>query len=73
MRCARRRADLPGLSMKSILDKSFRYIPAAQTDISKTFARIRKQLAAPQVAKAVTGLDMSGRPAVSASRIRRVA
>lgn len=29
--------------MKSILDKSFSYIPAAQTDLKKTFARIRKE------------------------------
>lgn len=26
--------------MKSILHKSFRYVPAAQTDIAKTFKRI---------------------------------
>jgi hypothetical protein len=31
--------------MKNILDPKFRYIPAAQTDIRKTFARIRKELA----------------------------
>lgn len=30
--------------MKSILDKSFKYVPSASTDISKTFARIRKEL-----------------------------
>lgn len=29
--------------MKSILDKSFRYTPAAQTDIRKTFARLRRE------------------------------
>ena len=27
--------------MKSILDPSFRYTPSAQTDLRKTFARIR--------------------------------
>lgn len=31
-----------GLPVKSILDKSFKYTPAAQTDISKTFARYRR-------------------------------
>lgn len=31
--------------MKSILDKSFKYVPAAKSDISKTFARIRRELA----------------------------
>lgn len=29
--------------MKSILDKSFRYVPAAATDVAKTFARVRRQ------------------------------
>lgn len=32
--------------MKSILDPSFRYIPAAKTDVRKTFARIRREQAA---------------------------
>lgn len=30
----------------SILDKSFRYVPAAKTDIRKTFRRIREELKA---------------------------
>lgn len=30
--------------MKSILDPSFRYTPAAKTDISKTFRRVRQEL-----------------------------
>lgn len=30
--------------MKSILDPQFKYIPAAKTDIRKTFARIRKEM-----------------------------
>lgn len=29
--------------MKSILDTSFRYTPAAQTDLRKTFARIKRE------------------------------
>jgi hypothetical protein len=29
--------------MKSILDPTFRYIPSVQTDIRKTFARIRRE------------------------------
>lgn len=29
--------------MKSILDKSFRYVPAAKTNLKATFARIRRQ------------------------------
>lgn len=28
--------------MKSILDKSFRYTPSYETDISKTFAKVKK-------------------------------
>ena len=28
--------------MKSILDPSFKYVPAAATDIRKTFARVRQ-------------------------------
>lgn len=31
--------------MKSILDPSFRYIPSAETDIRKTFNRVRRELA----------------------------
>jgi hypothetical protein len=29
--------------MKSILDPAFRYVPAAQSDIRRTFARIRRE------------------------------
>lgn len=29
--------------MKSILDRSFRYTPSAETDLRKTFARIRRK------------------------------
>ena len=29
--------------MKSILDRSFVYVPSARTDIRKTFARIRRE------------------------------
>jgi len=32
--------------MKSILDPTFRYTPSVQTDVRKTFARIRRELAA---------------------------
>jgi|KBSMisStandDraft_5_1062788.scaffolds.fasta_scaffold2670183_1 hypothetical protein len=32
--------------MKSILDPSFRYTPSINTDIRKTFARIRRDLRA---------------------------
>ncbi len=29
--------------MKSILDPSFKYVPSAETDIRKTFARVRRE------------------------------
>jgi hypothetical protein len=29
--------------MRSILDRSFRYVPSMQTDLRKTFARIRRE------------------------------
>ena len=29
--------------MKSILDRSFHYTPSSQTDLRKTFARIRRE------------------------------
>ena len=35
--------------MKSILDPTFRYTPSVQTDVRKTFARIRRELRAQQV------------------------
>ena len=37
--------------MKSILDSSFSYTSSAQTDIRKTFARIRRELYAEQQAR----------------------
>lgn len=29
--------------MKSILDKAFRYVPSAATDVRKTFAKARRE------------------------------
>ena len=37
---------LPG--MKSILDRSFRYVPSHATDVRKTFERIRREREAGQ-------------------------
>ena len=36
--------------MKSILDRSFQYTPSAQTDLKKTFARIRREQRAHEAA-----------------------
>lgn len=35
--------------MKSILDPSFHYVPSTQTDIRKTFSRIRREMARTKV------------------------
>jgi hypothetical protein len=49
--------------MKSILDPTFRYVPSVQTDVRKTFARIRRELRA---ADAKTGADA---PAVANANV----
>ena len=38
---------------KSILDRSFRYVPSYATDVRKTFERIRRELEAAAEAKVV--------------------
>lgn len=45
--------------MKSLLDPSFKYVPSLQTDLRKTFARIRReQLGKSQIPiRAPTGND----------------
>ena len=35
--------------MKSILDPTFHYVPSAETDIRKTFSRIRREMARAKV------------------------
>lgn len=39
--------------MKSILDPSFKYVPACSTDIRKTFERVRAEQAEAQAALAI--------------------
>ena len=39
--------------MQSILDPTFRYTPSVETDIRRTFARIRRELRAPSAKAAV--------------------
>jgi len=58
--------------MKSILDRSFQYTPSAQTDLKKTFARIRREQRVREVAQtkasAEANLKVSPiRPASSAA------
>jgi len=38
--------------LKSLLDPTFKYIPSTETDIRKTFARVRRQARQQQVAVA---------------------
>jgi hypothetical protein len=40
------RSTEKGDRMKSILDPSFRYVPSVETDLRKTFARVRRELRA---------------------------
>ena len=47
------RPDTQTAHMKSILDPTFRYTPSVETDIRKTFARIRGELRAPGAKPAV--------------------
>jgi hypothetical protein len=58
--------------MKSILDRSFQYTPSAQTDLKKTFARIRREQRAHEAANdraaAEANLKVSPlRPAIPAA------
>jgi hypothetical protein len=45
--------------MKSILDRSFKYVPAAATDVRKTFERARQQLEAKASSSKVTPLNQA--------------
>ena len=43
--------------MKSILDPSFRYTSSVQTDLRKTFARVRRELRNPQRGTATAAIQ----------------
>ncbi len=43
--------------MKSILDPSFRYTPSVDTDLRKTFARVRRELRKSQQAAMATNVQ----------------
>jgi hypothetical protein len=45
--------------MKSILDRSFKYVPSAATDVRKTFERARQQLQAKASPSKVTQLNQA--------------
>ena len=46
------RNAIAGGSVKSILDRSFRYTSSVETDLRKTFARIRREQRAQQQSRA---------------------
>lgn len=43
--------------MKSILDRSFQYTPSAQTDLRKTFARVRREQRVRELSQAKVSAD----------------
>jgi len=58
--------------MKSILDRSFRYVPSHETDLRKTFERIRAEREAAQRERspAVALLNRERNPAASKAAAR---
>ncbi len=48
--------------MKSVLDPTFRYVPSAQTDIRKTFARVRSELRQRTASPALDPARLNGLP-----------
>ena len=59
----RRTVDAVGLdcALKSILDPKFRYVPAAETDIKKTFARVRREQAKAHAAQLALRANVTDR------------
>src|SRR5258705_463353 len=61
------RRSLPGelraslMAMKSVLDRSFRYVPSVHTDLRKTFARIRRERQRAQARSAPVVLSIKQR------------
>jgi len=45
--------------VKSILDRSFQYTPSAQTDLRKTFARVRREQRMREVSQAKTSVEVN--------------
>jgi len=56
--------------MSSILDPSFKYVPAAATDIRKTFARARRELARRESERFEPLLEMIASPVRSSDSIK---
>ena len=47
--------------MKSILDPTFHYVPSAQTDLRKTFSRVRREMARAKAQSPVRDTSEGGR------------
>ena len=45
--------------MKSILEPTFRYVPSVQTDLKKTFSRVRREMEKARSASQVNGIASS--------------
>ena len=50
--------------MKSILDPTFRYVPSVDTDLRKTFARVRREMRGGSAGKERNGVEASSAPNV---------
>ena len=48
--------------MKSLLDPTFRYVPSSQTDIRKTFARVRREMRTREQRAPERGRERAGEP-----------
>ena len=48
--------------MKSILDSTFKYYPAVQTDLRRTFQRVRQQMVAQHGSQPVTSQARQAAP-----------
>jgi hypothetical protein len=59
-----------GNRMKSILDPTFRYVPSVETDLRKTFARVRREL---RGGAARSNVDVPTAPNVLSLQRRNVA
>jgi hypothetical protein len=52
--------------MKSILDPTFHYVPSAQTDLRKTFSRVRREMARAKAQSPARDNAASGRVVILA-------
>lgn len=54
--------------MKSILDRSFQYTPSAETNLKKTFLRIRRRLEEQQHAQARADAEVEAKFTIKQAR-----